>query len=75
MKPTKELHWIKGLRAGYKSVGATQKEQYSWLARTADSFVFNAEIDHKDPGRNRFNHEDGIFQKHVPPMSVKSGDP
>ena len=74
IKPTKELNWIKGLRAGYKSIGATQKDQYSWLGRTADSFVFTTEIDHKDPDRNRFDHEAGTFQKHVPPLSVTNGD-
>ena len=50
------------------------KDQYSWLGRTADSFVFTAEIDHIAPARNRFNHEEGTFQKHVPPLSAKNGD-
>ena len=63
------------MRAGYKSIGATQNDQYSWLARTADSFVFTAEIDHIDPARNRFSHEDGTFQKQVLPLSVENGDP
>ena len=62
------------MRAGYKSIGATQKDQYSWLGRTADSFVFTAEIDHIDPARNRFSYEGGTFQKHVLPLSVKNGD-
>ncbi len=74
MGPTDNLNWIKGLRAGYKSVGATQKEQYSWLARTADSFVFNAEIDHRNPARNQFNFVEGTFHKQVLPLSVEGGD-
>ena len=74
MSPTNELNWIKGLRAGYKSVGAEQKEQYSWLARTADSFVFNAEIDHIDPDRNQFDFAEGTFHKQVLPLSVEQGD-
>ena len=74
MSPINELNWIRGLRAGYKSLGAEQKEQYSWLARTADSFVFNAEIDHMDAARNRYDFEAGTFHKQVPPLSVKGGD-
>ena len=74
MNPTNKLNWIKGLRAGYKSVGAEQKEQYSWLARTGDSFVFNAEIDHRDPARNQFDFAEGTFHKQVLPLSVERGD-
>ena len=74
MERTKELNWIKGLRAGYNTIGATQKDQYSWLARTGDSFVFTAEIDHVAPTRNRFSHEEGTFRKQVLPLSVKNGD-
>ncbi len=74
MSSTNELKWIKGLRAGYKSVGAEQKEQYSWLARTANSFVFNAEIDHRDPARNQFDFIEGTFHKQVLPLSVEAGD-
>lgn len=74
IKPTKELNWIKGLRAGYKSIGATQKDQYSWLGKTADSFVFTAEIDHKDPTRNQFSLKDGTFHKQIVPLSVERGD-
>ena len=74
MKSLDELNWIKGLRAGYKSIGAVQKDQYSWLARTADSFVFTAEIDHKDPARNEFDFAEGTFHKQVLPLSVERGD-
>jgi hypothetical protein len=74
LKPTRELNWIKGLRAGYKSIGAAQSEQYSWMARTADSFVFNAEIDHIDPVNNCFDFTKGEFHKTVPPLSTSKGD-
>ena len=74
MKQPSELNWIKGLRAGYKSLGATQKDQYSWLARTKDSCVFTAEIDHVDPARNSFDAVVGAFHKKVPPLSVEAGD-
>lgn len=74
MSQVEELNWIKGLRAGYKSIGAVQKEQYSWLARTSDSFVFTAEIDHIDPARNRFDFVKGTFHKEVQPLSVERGD-
>ena len=36
--------------------------------------MFTTKIDHKDPGRNRFDHEAGTFQKLVPQLSVKNGD-
>lgn len=74
IRSIEQLEWIKGLRAGYKSIGASQKDQYSWLARTEDSFVFTAEIDHIDPARNRFNYEEGSFRKQVLSLSVKNGD-
>jgi hypothetical protein len=74
MDPTSNLNWIKGLRAGYKSVGATQKDQYSWLARAAKSFVFTAEIDHIDPVRNKFDFDKGTFKKQVLPLSSERGD-
>ena len=74
MRPTSELDWMKGLRAGYKSLGATQKDQYSWLGRTSDSFVFTAEIDHVDPSNNEFDYQGGTFHKEVLPLSVAQGD-
>ncbi len=74
MNPTEKLNWIKGLRAGYESIGASQKELHSWLARTADSFVFSAEIDHVDPARNQLDLAKGTFHKQVQPVSVERGD-
>ncbi len=74
IKSIKELEWINGLRAGYESIAAAQKEQYSWLAKTADCFVFTAEIDHIDPALNHFDFIGGKFHKEIRPLSVQRGD-
>ena len=57
-----------------KSIEAKQSDPYSWLARTADSYVFTAEIDHRDKERNKFNRLDGIFEKTMPPVSKGNAD-
>ena len=57
-----------------KSIEAKQSDSYTWLARTADSYVFTAEIDHRDKERNKFNRLDGIFEKTVPPISKEDAD-
>ena len=74
MLPIDSLKWIKGLRAGYRSIDAVQREQYSWLARTRDEYVFTAEIDHVDPENNRFDYVAGRFNKRVPGLSKENGD-
>jgi hypothetical protein len=58
-----------------KSIEAKQSDPYTWLARTADSYVFTAEIDHQDKERNRFSRLDGIFEKSLPPVSKEDADP
>ena len=71
IKPTTQLKYIDSLRAGYKSVGATQVEQYSWLGKTSSSYVFTAEIDHIDEEDNIYNHTKGTFKKHIRPLSLE----
>ena len=55
-------------------MGANQRDRYSWIAKKADSYVFTEEIDHIDAENNIYNHKEGTFEKHVPPLSTKSGD-
>ena len=74
IRPTSKLKWISGQRAALKSIGATQSDPYSWLARTDDCYVFTAEIDHHDRARNEYRHLDGIFRKEVKAVSDKNGD-
>lgn len=74
MKAIEELEWIKGLKAGFALFNAKQKEQYSWLARTDASYVFTAELDHKDKAHNRYEHAEGYFHKFVRGFSVEHGD-
>ncbi|MET0106188.1 MAG: hypothetical protein ABW072_13750 [Sedimenticola sp.] len=54
-------------------IGASQRDQYSWVARTNDAYVFSAEIDHINPKDNAYNHKMGVFSKRVPPMSKSLG--
>ena len=45
-----------------------------WLAKTDESYVFTAEIDHKDNARKKYQHLDGVFCKEVPPVAASKGD-
>jgi len=74
IQPTKQLKWISGQRAALKSIGAVQSDPYSWLAKTDDSYVFTAEIDHRDRARNIYQHLEGVFRKELPPVSAATGD-
>jgi hypothetical protein len=74
MRPTKASTWIKGLKNAYSQIGATQRDQYSWMAQTNDAYVFSAEIDHLDSDNNIYRHNEGTFVKHVLPKSTISGD-
>lgn len=73
MEPSKPLSWVKGLKNAYQSLGAIQRDQYSWVAKTDLTYVFSAEIDHIHPEDNRYNHKDGTFSKRVPAMSIELG--
>jgi len=64
---------VKGLKAAYASIGASQRGQYSWVAKLDDHYVYTAEIDHLDKKNNAYNHIAGVFKKTVPPMSPASG--
>ena len=74
IQPTKQLKWISGQRVALKSIGGTQSDPYSWLAKTKDCYVFTAEIDHQDKARNDFQHMDGVFRKELLPVSTSRGD-
>ena len=77
MKPTKPLTFVKGMKAGYESIGAKQNEQYSWLGKTKDTYVFTAEIDHIDhidQEDNIYKHMEGTFKKHIRPLSLGLGE-
>ncbi len=74
IRPSKQLKWISGQRAALKSICAVQSDPYSWLAKTDDSYVFTAEIDHQDRARNKYQHLEGVFRKEVPPVSAATGD-
>lgn len=69
-----ELEWIKGLKAGFALFNAQQKEQYSWLAKTDENYVFTAELDHKETAHNQYDHIEGSFHKLVRGFSVEHGD-
>lgn len=71
MKPTKPIKFIKGMKAGYESIGAKQDEQYSWLGRAGETYVFTAEIDHIDEEDNVYSHMEGTFNKHIRPLAVE----
>jgi len=73
MKQTKRLVYVKGLKAALKTINVELRDQYSWIAKTENSFVFTAEINHIDQDRNRYSHNDGTFHKVVAPLSVKDG--
>lgn len=73
MNPISSLNWIKGLKKALYSLNANQKTLYSWIARTSQYIVFNAEIDHIDQKNNQYQHDKGIFIKHVPGMSKSNG--
>ncbi len=74
IKPTKKVEWIAGLKVAFASLGAKQKGQYSWVAKSEESYVFTAEIDHVDKENNVYNHGEGVFTKNVPPTSKENGD-
>ena len=75
MKPSKPLGgYISGLKNALKKYGATQRDQYSWIAKTDKHYVFTAETDHKDKQRNVYSHFNGTFEKRVRPLSKDSGD-
>jgi len=75
MKPSKPIgSYISGLKKALKHYGATQRDQYSWIAKTNDHYVFTAERDHIDKENNVYSHSEGTFLKRVPPLSVDFGD-
>ncbi len=73
MEPSKQLIWVKGLKTAYQCLGATQRDQYSWVAKTDESYVFSAETDHIDPENNKYSHKIGTFFKRVPAMTKELG--
>lgn len=73
MQPAKKVKWIEGLKKAYLSVGATQRDQYSWVAKSKEHYVFSVEIDHINPEDNVYNHTSGVFFKRVPPMTIELG--
>jgi hypothetical protein len=73
MEPTQQLNWIKGLRNAFKTIGARQIDQYSWVAKTDDAYAFTAEIDHIDQANNQYDHKGGVFKKWVKPLSTVQG--
>ena len=73
MEPTKQLNWVAGLKAGFTSIGATQRDPYSWVAKSEQSYVFTAEIDHINKENNSYHHKNGVFLKNTPPMSKALG--
>ncbi|OEE61308.1 hypothetical protein A1OK_21185 [Enterovibrio norvegicus FF-454] len=73
IEPTTPLKWLKGLKVGFSSVDATQRDQYSWVAKSPSYYVFTAEIDHQDKENNLYNHKKGTFKKKVPPMTKENG--
>ena len=66
--------YIKGLKAAFATIGAKQRDQYSWIARTKNSFVFTAEVDHINKERNIYDHKQGVFHKKVRALSVSDGE-
>jgi hypothetical protein len=36
-------------------INATQRDKYSWVAKTKDCFVFTAEVDHFEQENNKYN--------------------
>lgn len=75
MEPSKQLPKFKsGLLTVLESYGATQREQYSWVSKTGEHFVIQAELDHIDKERNIYKHKQGLFIKKVRPLSKDLGD-
>ena len=74
MKPIQSLKWINGLRAGYASLHAKQRDLFAWMAKSDECYVFSAEIDHIDKENNVYCHEAGTFRKYVPPLTREQGD-
>ena len=62
------------MRAALKTIGAKQRDQYSWIAKTDETFVFTAETDHIHKDRNIYNHKQGVFHKKVRALSVSDGE-
>ncbi|GDY26632.1 hypothetical protein AHAT_25220 [Agarivorans sp. Toyoura001] len=75
MQPSKPLpKFINGLKNALKVYGAAQRDQYSWISKTENHFIFTAEQDHIDKKRNIYKHKDGVFIKKVRPLSKDLGD-
>ncbi|TRX52748.1 hypothetical protein [Thalassomonas sp. M1454] len=75
MKPSKPLgKYIDGLKTALKKYSATQRDQYSWIAKTEEHYLFTAETDHIDRENNNYSHGKGIFTKKVRPLSKELGD-
>jgi len=75
LRPSNPLKkYISGLKAALKTIGAKQRDQYSWIAKTKEHYVFTAEIDHINKENNRYDHIEGIFHKKVRPLSIELGD-
>ena len=74
IRPTKQLRYIKGMKAALNSINAVQSDQYAWIARAGDTFVLTVELDHKDAANNIYDHFEGTFKKFVGPLSVSKGD-
>ena len=74
IKPSKKTKWIIGLKAGFASLNAKQRDQYSWVAKTDECYVYTAEIDHIDKKNNIYSHNAGTFVKYVRPHSREQGD-
>jgi hypothetical protein len=54
-------------------MGAKQRDQYSWVGKSPEFYVFTAEIDHKNNENNRYDHKQGVFSKTVPAMTKDAG--
>lgn len=74
MEPSKPITWISGLKRAYSSIGATQRDQYSWIAKSDKYYVFSVEVDHVNRMDNDYNHKAGYFYKRVPPMTTALGN-
>ncbi len=62
------------MKNAFSSIGAKQRDQYSWIAKTDEGFVFTVEIDHIDQKNNVYNHKKGTFYKNVRGLSKSQGD-
>ncbi len=70
MELTNELKHIESLQSALMEINATQRDKYSWVAKTKDCFVFTAEVDHFEQENNKYNHTAGEFRKIVPSLST-----